>query len=72
MGEKSVSSITGLTSTLRGWFFSMAFVSVGLDTKFSDLIKIGAGKPAFVFITAQVFNILLTFVIAWLLFGGVL
>jgi len=72
MGDKTVGSITGLTSTIRGWFFAMAFVSIGLDTKFSELVKIGAGKPALVFVTAQIFNILLTFAFAWIFFGNIL
>lgn len=72
MGEKAVGAITGLTSGLRAWFFCLAFVCIGLDTKIAELIKMGAGKPAAVFIAAQVFNLFVTFVLAWLLFGGIL
>jgi uncharacterized integral membrane protein (TIGR00698 family) len=72
MGDKAVSGITGLSSVLRGWFFCLAFVCIGLDTKIAELVKMGAGKPAAVFLTAQVFNILLTFALAWLLFGGII
>jgi uncharacterized integral membrane protein (TIGR00698 family) len=72
IGEQAVASITGLTSLIRGWFFAMAFVAIGLDTRFSELVKIGAGKPALVFLIAQIFNIFVTFAVAWILFGGVI
>jgi len=72
MGETSVNAILNITKGLRGWFFAMAFVCIGLDTKFTELVKIGKGKPLIVFLAAQIFNIILTFVLAWVLFGGVL
>jgi len=71
MGDKAVSAVTGLSSGLRSWFFCLAFVCIGLDTKIAELVKMGAGKPAAVFLTAQVFNIVVTFILAWLLFGGI-
>jgi uncharacterized integral membrane protein (TIGR00698 family) len=70
VGETAVAVITGLTSSLRAWFFCIAFVCIGLDTKFTELLKMGGGKPAVVFIAAQLFNILLTFALASLLFSG--
>jgi hypothetical protein len=45
---------------------------IGLDTKFKELVAMGGGKPAAVFLIAQAFNILLTLLLAWLIFGGVL
>jgi uncharacterized integral membrane protein (TIGR00698 family) len=61
--------ISELTKLIRGWFFAFAFVSIGLDTNFKELLKLGGGKPAIAFITAQVFNIIVTLVLAYLLFG---
>jgi uncharacterized integral membrane protein (TIGR00698 family) len=48
--------------------FAFAFVSIGLETDLSVLVKTGNGKPALVFIVAQIFNVLITLVIAYLLF----
>jgi len=71
MGEKSVSAILSITKGIRGWFFAMAFVCIGLDTKFMELVKIGSGKPLIVFLAAQIFNIFLTLLLAYALFGGI-
>lgn len=72
MGEKSVQSILRVSGAFRSWLFVLAFICIGLDTRFGDLVKFGGGKPAIVFFVSQAFNILVTFVLAYLLFGGVL
>jgi uncharacterized integral membrane protein (TIGR00698 family) len=69
IGEKSVSSIINVTKELRAWLFTMAFVCIGLDTKFSELVKIGRGRPLYVFLMAQAFNIIFTLIVAYILFG---
>ena len=71
-GDLAVKSMQGITSSIRGWFFAMAFVCVGLDTKLAELVKMGRGKPAAVFVVAQIFNIILTLGLAYLLFGGLI
>lgn len=71
IGETSVSSILGLTKSLRGWFFCLSFVCIGLETKFSELMKVGGTKAAFVYLTAQFVNIVLVYFLAWLFFGGI-
>lgn len=71
MGDKSVNAILNVTKGIRGWFFAMAFVCIGLDTKFKELARIGRGRPLLVFLAAQVFNVLLTLLLAYALFGGI-
>jgi len=70
MGDTSVNAILDVTKGVRGWFFAMAFVCIGLDTKLMELVRIGKGKPLLVFLTAQIVNIIITFVLAFALFGG--
>jgi uncharacterized integral membrane protein (TIGR00698 family) len=53
---------------LQGLWFALAFTSIGLETNFADLFKENSRKPLYAFLTAQVFNIFITLVIAWLLF----
>ncbi len=53
----------------RSLWFNLAFVSIGLETRFADLIKMGKGKPLYAFLIAQFFNILVTLAVAWVLFG---
>ena len=70
--EANAKAVTGITGGLRGWWFTLAFLCIGLETKFKDLVAMGAGKPAAVFLIAQSFNIVWTLVFAYLIFGGVL
>jgi uncharacterized integral membrane protein (TIGR00698 family) len=64
--------VSGILNSLRTVWFALAFVAIGLEARFGDLVKIQGGRPALVFIIAQVFNILWTLLWAYLLFGGVL
>lgn len=64
--------VSGFLNSLRTIWFALAFVAIGLEARFSDLVKIQGGRPALAFIAAQVFNILWTLLWAYLLFGGIL
>ena len=70
-GPALVSSvIKGSTKVFRGWLFCLAFVSIGLDTRFVDLAKyIKGGKPVILYICGQALNLILTLLMAWLMFG---
>jgi uncharacterized integral membrane protein (TIGR00698 family) len=56
----------------RTWWFALAFVCIGLETKFVDLATMEGGRPAVAFIAAQAVNVVWTLLLAYLLFGGVL
>jgi uncharacterized integral membrane protein (TIGR00698 family) len=64
--------VSGFLNGLRTIWFALAFVAIGLEARFTDLVKIQGGRPALAFIGAQVFNILWTLLWAYLLFGGYL
>ncbi len=64
--------IKGVTEPARGWFFALAFVAIGLETRLVDIVFLGRGKPFLVFTAAQIFNIFWTLALAYLIFGGVL
>jgi len=70
--EPAAKAVTAITAPIRGWWFTMAFLCIGLDTRFKELLAMGRGKPAVAFVIAQVFNIGWTLLIAYLIFGGVL
>ena len=57
----------GLKNIQSLWFV-LAFTSIGLETKFSDLMKVENRKPMYAFLLAQLFNVLLTLAVAYLLF----
>jgi uncharacterized integral membrane protein (TIGR00698 family) len=58
----------GLKSIQTLWFV-LAFTSIGLETRFSDLFNSENKRPLYAFLIAQLFNIIVTLVIASLLFG---
>jgi uncharacterized membrane protein YadS len=66
-----VKEAKGVLSGLRNAWFALAFVSIGLESRFRDLVGLGGGRPAAAFLGAQAFNVVWTLLLAWLLFGGV-
>jgi len=61
--------IGGLSKNIRGWLFCLAFVSIGLSTNFSVLKKhFSGGKPLILYIVGQTFNLLLTLLMAYIMF----
>ncbi len=73
LGRAEVSGILNLSKVLRGWFFCMAFVSIGLESNFKELAgQMVGGKPIYLYIVGQSFNLALTLLMAWLAFGGII
>jgi uncharacterized integral membrane protein (TIGR00698 family) len=64
--------VAGILNSFRTIWFALAFVAIGLEARFADLVKIQGGRPALAFIGAQFFNIAWTLLWAYLLFGGLL
>jgi len=62
-------AIGGLSKILRGWFFNLAFVSIGLATNFRALAHhFKGGKPLILYICGQTLNLLLTLGTAYFMF----
>ncbi len=72
LAPELVSGTKGALGEIRTWWFALAFVCIGLETRFVELATTDQGRPALAFIGAQTFNVFWTLLIAWLLFGGVL
>ncbi len=70
-GEEIIHATTKqATKGLRNWFFCLAFVSIGLDTRFADLLpQIKGGKPLILYLCGQTLNLVLTLAMAYLMFG---
>ena len=61
-------AVKGHLKALQGVWFALAFTSIGLETNFRELIN-GQGKiPLNAFLIAQLFNIGVTLLVAWMLF----
>jgi uncharacterized integral membrane protein (TIGR00698 family) len=72
LGEATIKAISRPLQNLEVWWFALAFTSIGLETRFMDLAKLGGGRPAMAFLVAQGFNVLWTLILAYLLFGGII
>ncbi|MBM3769844.1 MAG: putative sulfate exporter family transporter [Acidimicrobiia bacterium] len=66
----TVASTKSLVTGLRTALFAMAFVSIGLETHLGRLVTTGGGRPAIAFLGGQAFNVGVTLIVAYLLFGG--
>ena len=67
----AVAAARGTLNNLRTVWFALAFTSIGLEARFSELVRVDEGRPALAFLGAQAFNVVWTLLLAYLLFGGV-
>lgn len=72
-GKTLVSSIVdGTTKSVREWMFCLAFVSIGLESNFREYQKmLASGKPVILYVCGQTLNLILSFLMAWLMFSKV-
>lgn len=69
LSTEVVASVKDSLKNIQTLWFVLAFTSIGLETKFADLFNAESKKPLYAFLLAQIFNILVTLVIAYFLFG---
>ena len=61
--------IRGFTKDVRGWLFCLAFVSIGLSVNFKELKhQFSGGKPLLLYVCGQSLNLILTLLMAYLMF----
>ena len=68
LAPETTDALKGGLKSAQGWWFALAFTSIGLETNFNDLFKQENKKPLYAFLIAQTFNIFVTLGIAYLLF----
>ncbi|MBF4518277.1 putative sulfate exporter family transporter [Flavobacterium sp. ANB] len=61
-------SVKDSLKNLQGIWFALAFTSIGLETNFKDLLQNNSRKPLYAFLIAQLFNVIVTLIIAFILF----
>lgn len=69
MSPEKVAAVKEPLKQIQNIWFVLAFTSIGLETKFSDLFHQDNRKPLYAFLIAQLFNIVVTLVVARLLFS---
>lgn len=61
--------IDGIEKGLRTWFFVLAFTAIGLATNFKELAHyFKGGKPLILYVCGQSFNLVLTLLMAYIMF----
>jgi len=65
----TISNVKDSVKSIQTLWFVLAFTSIGLETKFSDLFNSDTRRPMYAFLLAQLFNIMVTLIVASILFG---
>jgi uncharacterized integral membrane protein (TIGR00698 family) len=68
ISKESVDAAKPILKSIQGLWFALAFVSIGLETNFKELFAQSNKKPLVAFLVAQGFNIVVTLIMALLLF----
>lgn len=69
--KEVVNSINSVLDQYKNWLFVMAFICIGLDTNFKEIKEqFQGGKPMVLYIVGQLFNIILTFIVVYILLSG--
>ncbi len=72
-GVEATNNVIKHLKEFQNWAFALAFTSIGLETNFKELCsQVQGGKPFTLYIVGQVFNLILTFIVVWLLLSGVI
>jgi uncharacterized integral membrane protein (TIGR00698 family) len=59
-----------ITTPLRSWLFCLAFVAFGLETDFRNLWQyLREGKPLVLYLVGQTWSLILSLIMAYLMFG---
>lgn len=69
LSPETAKAVGKVTKGFQNTLFSIAFVCIGLETKLKDILGKENRVPLKVFLTAQTFNIFVTLLIAYIIFG---
>lgn len=73
IGKEGVNGVLGNSKGFKGWCFCLAFTCIGLESNFKEMAQyIQGGKPLWLYIVGQSFNLVLTLLVAWLLLSGII
>ncbi|MCK8826152.1 putative sulfate exporter family transporter [Natroniella acetigena] len=71
LSEPIVASSLPVLNGFRGFFFTLAFISIGLDSNFKEMAQmVKGGKAIQLYIGGQLLNIVLTLLAAYIFFSG--
>ena len=71
VGADTTNNVIKHLGQFKNWAFALAFTSIGLETNFKQLgSQVQGGKPVALYVIGQLFNIVFTFIVVWLLLSG--
>jgi len=70
-GKPFSDAVTANLNNVRTWLFVLAFLCIGCNTRIQDVRSMGS-KPIIAFTTVVVVNFIIGFILANLLFGGII
>ena len=70
VGLKAAGKVGDACKVYRNWMFALCFVSIGLETRFKELVAVGGGRPAIAYWISQTANAVWTLFITWILWSG--
>src|SRR6187551_16320 len=68
LDTSTIAGVKDGLKNLQSVWFVLAFTSIGLETNFKDLVQENNRKPLIAFLLAQLFNVIVTLAVAYLLF----
>ncbi|MCK8824413.1 YeiH family protein [Fuchsiella alkaliacetigena] len=69
--EAVVDANLPVVNSFRGFFFTLAFISIGLKSNFKEMAKlVRGGKVVLLYLIGQTLNIVLTLIAAYVFFSG--
>ena len=68
LSADTIAAVKAPLKSMQSLWFVLAFTSIGLETNFRELFQLSNRKPFYSFLIAQLFNIFITLIIAFLLF----
>lgn len=69
MDTETAKTVGKVTKGFQNTLFSVAFVCIGLETRFKEIFSKENRTPLKVFLVAQTFNIVVTLAVVWIIFG---
>ncbi len=71
LSKETVDATLPVLDGYRELFFTLAFISIGLESNFKDMAKmVKGGKPLVLYLTGQILNIVITLAAAYIFFSG--
>jgi len=68
LSPETAQSSGKIIKSFSTFWFNLAFISIGLETRFADFRHMESRKPFYSFLIAQGFNIIFTLGVSWVLF----